>query len=134
MGERKQYAYQKHADYYMGMLMDQEKTREDLCIELGQIQLAFQRVKDEEVGSNFHPGQLDVRLREISGGHANIFLPKLLNETATPEEAHDLEVALTSLAMKEIDYPVSLDVLKGKFQQLYNREVTFSVKIKPEEK
>jgi len=134
MGERKQYAYQRHADYYMGLLMDQEKTPEDLYIELGQIQLAFQRIKDEEVGSNFHPGQLDIRLREISGGHANVFLPKLLNGTATPEEARDLEIALTSLATKEIDYPVSLDVLKGKFKQLYNREATFSVKIKPEEK
>ena len=134
MSERKQRVYQRHADYYMGLMMDPEKTPEDLFVELGQIQLAFQRIKEEEVGSSFHPGQLEIRLREISGGHANVFLPKLLNGTATPEDEKNLEIALTSLATGEVDYPVTLDALKSRFQQIYQRQPSFTVKTGPTEK
>jgi hypothetical protein len=129
MKERKTIAYKRHADYYMDLLMDEEKTPEELFIELGQIQLAFHRIQQEEVGSNFHPSQLEVRLREISGGHANVFLPKLLNGTATEKEIKDIEVALTSIATKEVDYPVTLETLTNRFKELYNRAPQFSVKI-----
>lgn len=130
MSEKETRANQRHSDYYMDLLMDQEKKPEELYIELGQIQVAFQRIKDEEVGSRFHPGALEIRLREISGRHANIFLKKLLDGSATKEEIRDVEVALESLASKFVDYPVSLGVLNSKFKEIYGRDPESLVKDK----
>lgn len=129
----KQIAFQRHADYYMGLLMDPENTPEDLYIELGQMQLAFKRIQEEEVGSNFHPGELEIKLRQVSGGHAEKFLPKLFYGTATSEDVNDLEMALTAVALGHVEYPVALDILTGKFQQIYDRKPNFTVKLDSEE-
>lgn len=130
MSEKETRANQRHSDYYIDFLMDQTKEPEELYVELGQIHVAFQRIKDEEVGSKFHPGVLESRLREISGGHANIFLKKLLDGSATKEEIKDVEVALESLANKMVDYPVSLGVLNSKFKEIYGRDPDSLVKTK----
>ena len=119
MKEKAQGAFQRHADFYMNLLMDPERTPYDLRIELGQIQLAFHRIREEEVGTNYHPGQIEVKLREVSGGHANVFLPKLLDGTATVDDMNEIQVALNSVALNEVDYPLSLKALTGMFKDKF---------------
>jgi hypothetical protein len=59
-------ALQKHADYYISMLMNEEVSKHDLQPEIANIQLAILRLKNGEISSEYIPEQLEERLQNIN--------------------------------------------------------------------
>jgi hypothetical protein len=111
-------AMQRHANFYIGLLMDKEKQVEDLYIEMPQIALAKHRIDEELIGSSYHPGMIDIRFREVSGGYTNIYLAKLVQGTATKEDLGHIDTAVGLVEKGEAEYPVQSNVLRGMYDKL----------------
>ena len=110
---------QRHADYYIGFLMNQGKKPRQIYKEMGQIALAMQRVKQEDVGvKNFHPGLVEVRFKEFSGGFANIYLGKLVEGKYKRKDLDKIATAVSLVESGEVEgYPVNATTLKNLFEQ-----------------
>jgi hypothetical protein len=116
-GER---AMNRHADFYINLLLllDPETDRERLYVEMGQIDRAVQHLQNEEVGSIFHPGLVQAKLRAVSGGFVERFLGKLLQHDINhPEEITQAGVAIQLVESGFADYSVRVDVLKQLLQE-----------------
>lgn len=82
-------AMQRHADYYLNMLMilDTVDDRDRLYLEVGQIRLAVHRAISEEVGSVFNTEFLRNKLEAVGGDYVQMTLTELLQRTTIlPEE------------------------------------------------
>lgn len=105
-------AYQRHANEYIKRLMasdDQEK----LELDFEQISLAVRRVKSEEVMSNYHPGEIEVKFLALLGTFIPKQLEKLVNETAVRKDYDTIKLAVNSVELGEVNYPVNIETLKG---------------------
>lgn len=120
-GPRQQDAWQSHANYYVGFLMDETKKPEELYPELPQIHLAVNRVQAEEVGTRFHPGMIVVKFRQVSGGFAETYLPKLLSGEYGKKDLRALEEAVSLVKEGKVEYPVALNQLESMLGQARTR-------------
>ena len=109
-------AMQRHADYYIGLLMDPEKDREVLYPEMGQITLARKRVLDELVGARYHSGQIEMKYREVSGGFVEVMLPKLVRGEVNKENFGQIETAVGIVESGIVAYPISSQMLRIKLE------------------
>ena len=109
-------AMQRHADYYVGLLMDPEKDREALYPEMGQIALARQRVSEELVGAKYHPGQVEMKYREVSGGFVEVMLPMLVRGDVSKENFGLIETAVGIVESGAVVYPMNPQVLRSKLE------------------
>lgn len=118
-GVSKSEATQRHADYYIGFLMNEDKKPRQIFREMGQIALAMKRVKEEEVGViKFHPGEVEIRFRKFSGGFANVYLGKLVDGKFKRKDLGNMTTAVELLETGEIEnYPVNKDRLKTLLDQ-----------------
>lgn len=121
---RESQAMQRHADYYVGFLMDQEHDRDRIYPEMGQIALALSRVKEERVGTGrFHPGQVEIRYREMAGGFAETYLPALMRGEVSADNFANLETAVKMIEAGDINYPTNAKYLRGELEKARQRLV-----------
>jgi len=110
-GAKEQEALQRHADYYVGFLMNPENESEKIYLEMGQIALAINRVGEELVHTSYHGAQVKMKFREIAGGFAEIYIPLLLRSEYTVENIGKIETAVQMVDSGKVNYPVNHDFL-----------------------
>lgn len=114
----KQEAYQRHFDYYVVILMN-ETNEEKLELEFLQIALAVRRMKAEDVGSlKYQPGNVETKYLALAGGFVPKQLRKLIEGTATKEDAQNIELAIEAVELGEVEYPANISFLKNMLRQL----------------
>ena len=110
-------AKQRHANEYITRLMTND-DQAALALDFGQIAVAVRRVKAEEIGSQYHPGQIEVKFLALLGTFVPKQLDKLVNRTATAADFNDIQSAIESVELGETEYPVPIGVLKQMLAKL----------------
>lgn len=117
----KELAFQRHADYYAGLLMTQTDL-EKLELDFLQIALAVRRIELEEVASlNYDTGDVVTKYLELAGGFVAKQLRKLIDGTATKADVENVKSAIESVELGEVKYPANIYLLKKKLEKLQKK-------------
>ncbi len=114
-------AKQRHADYYMNILMLADPRRHEhlLDLEMGQIRQAHHRLVSEEVASLFPTGFIEEKYQAAVHNFSHMRLSQLLQATRiTKEDAKSIKTVIEMVEAGEVESSANVEALKKRFSEL----------------
>ncbi len=114
-------AIQRHADFYLNILMLADPRRHEymLDLEMGQIRQAYLRLRGEEVASIFPTGFIEEKYQAASRNFSRMRLSQLLQATRiTREDAKSIKTVIEMVEAGEVETQANVDALKKRFSEL----------------